>query len=109
MIYSLFQGIPNPLRRVVWPQLSEASKLVKKNAGVYSILLDKEAPKDSINLIELDIQRTFPTLSVFQEKSGQQALKNILHSFSVFHPMGYQQGISFIAGVLLTQVEEEVI
>lgn len=107
----LFQGLPDRLRPTAWPQLSGSIQLVQKSTGVYDILLKRQAPQAARDLLDLDIQRTFPTHPLFKEFQGpgQRALKNVLLSFSIFHSkIGYCQGISFIAAILLTQMDEEV-
>ena len=54
-------------------------------------------------MIEQDIERTFPDLKVFRKDSDQgQYLFNILTSWTAFREdIGYMQGMSQIAGMLL--------
>uniref|UniRef100_UPI00358DFFC1 TBC1 domain family member 14-like isoform X2 n=1 Tax=Myxine glutinosa TaxID=7769 RepID=UPI00358DFFC1 len=59
--------------------------------------------ENSLELIKLDISRTFPTLCIFQ-KGGpyHNVLQNILGAYTCYRPdVGYVQGMSFIAAVLL--------
>ena len=67
--------------------------------------LDKEK---SINLIDLDIGRTFSSIGVFKNESQLgNALKEILRIFVVSRPdIGYVQGLSYIAGTLLLQMDK---
>ncbi|KAI5626475.1 TBC1 domain family member 14 isoform X1 [Silurus asotus] len=61
---------------------------------------DREA---SLELIKLDISRTFPSLCIFQ-KGGpyHDVLHSILGAYTCYRPdMGYVQGMSFIAAVLI--------
>lgn len=59
--------------------------------------------------IRRDINRTFPNLKFFMElKSlGQNQLFNVLKAYSIFNPeVGYCQGMGFIAGMLLSHMDE---
>lgn len=60
--------------------------------------------------IIIDLSRTFPTQKYFQASlgPGQLALYNLLKAYSLFDPeVGYCQGLSFIAGVLLLHLDEK--
>ena len=71
----------------------------------YSIIKDKEK---SINIIDLDIERTFPYLGIFKGDSPMaQDLREILRVFVISRPdIGYIQGLSFIAGILLLNMDK---
>ena len=66
---------------------------------------DKEK---TINIIELDIERTFPYLGVFKGNSPMaEDLREILRVFVISRPdIGYIQGLSFIAGILLLNMDK---
>ena len=66
---------------------------------------DKEK---SINIIELDIERTFPYLGLFKGNSPMaEDLREILRVFVISRPdIGYIQGLSFIAGILLLNMDK---
>ena len=70
-----------------------------------SIIKDKEK---SINIIELDIERTFPYLGLFKGNSPMaEDLREILRVFVISRPdIGYIQGLSFIAGILLLNMDK---
>jgi len=67
--------------------------------------LDKEK---SINLIDLDIERTFSSLGIFKHESQLgNNLREILRIFVVARPdIGYVQGLSYIAGTLLLEMDK---
>ncbi|XP_070608464.1 TBC1 domain family member 12 isoform X2 [Erythrolamprus reginae] len=68
-------------------------------------LADREA---SLELIKLDISRTFPSLYIFQ-KGGpyHDLLHSVLGAYTCYRPdVGYVQGMSFIAAVLILNLEE---
>lgn len=65
---------------------------------------DKES---SVELIQLDISRTFPNLCIFQ-KGGPyyDILHSLLGAYVCYRPdVGYVQGMSFIAAVLILNME----
>lgn len=65
---------------------------------------DREA---SLELIKLDISRTFPNLCIFQ-KGGpyHDVLHSILGAYTCYRPdVGYVQGMSFIAAVLILNLD----
>jgi len=110
---AIFRGIPNDLRGVVWFQL--IGNIHQDYTTLYTNLLDlRESIKDqdiyrkNEKLIEKDLHRTFTTLEIF--KSGKllnRPLRNILTAFIVHRPdIGYVQGMSYLAGVLLMNLDE---
>ncbi|XP_062849534.1 TBC1 domain family member 14-like [Trichomycterus rosablanca] len=71
------------------------------NAGdTGSSCADREA---SLELIKLDISRTFPNLCIFQQGGPyHDVLHSVLGAYTCYRPdVGYVQGMSFIAAVLL--------
>jgi len=59
-------------------------------------------------LIERDLPRTFPTLGFFHDGGDmQQSLERILQAYACLRPdVGYVQGMSYIAAVLLLYMDE---
>ena len=73
--------------------------------------IEEEESKDkekSIIIIELDIERTFPYLGLFKGNSPMaEDLREILRVFVISRPdIGYIQGLSFIAGILLLNMDK---
>ena len=83
--------------------LSEKTK--KKYSKYITKTLDREK---SINEIDLDIERTFQSFGIFNKNSPlYENLREILRIFVVTRPdIGYVQGLSYIAGILLTQMDK---
>nr|DBA29340.1 TPA: hypothetical protein GDO54_009571 [Pyxicephalus adspersus] len=81
-----------------WKSLSMGgSEVENEDSGLSAA--DREA---SLELIKLDISRTFPNLCIFQ-KGGpyHDMLHSILGAYTCYRPdVGYVQGMSFIAAVL---------
>ncbi|XP_006893688.1 PREDICTED: TBC1 domain family member 14 [Elephantulus edwardii] len=65
---------------------------------------DREA---SLELIKLDISRTFPSLCIFQQGGPyHDMLHSILGAYTCYRPdVGYVQGMSFIAAVLTLNLD----
>ncbi|XP_052007969.1 TBC1 domain family member 14 isoform X1 [Xyrauchen texanus] len=65
---------------------------------------DREA---SLELIKLDISRTFPNLCIFQQGGPyHDVLHSILGAYTCYRPdVGYVQGMSFIAAVLILNMD----
>ncbi|KAJ6668908.1 hypothetical protein lerEdw1_007717 [Lerista edwardsae] len=87
-----------------WKSFGEAgAENDTEDAGVS--VADREA---SLELIKLDISRTFPSLYIFQ-KGGpyHDLLHSVLGAYTCYRPdVGYVQGMSFIAAVLILNLEE---
>ncbi|XP_032399236.1 TBC1 domain family member 1 isoform X1 [Etheostoma spectabile] len=109
------QGVPRQHRGEIWKFLSEQYLLRQTvpsrpptNHTPYKELLKQLTSQQHAILI--DLGRTFPTHPYFQEQlgAGQLSLYNLLKAYSLLDPeVGYCQGLSFIAGVLLLHMGEE--
>ncbi|KAL1023996.1 hypothetical protein UPYG_G00050040 [Umbra pygmaea] len=109
------QGVPRQYRGEVWKFLSEQYLLSQTvpsrppaNNMPYKELLKQLTSQQHAILI--DLGRTFPTHPYFQAQlgAGQLSLYNLLKAYSLLDPeVGYCQGLSFIAGVLLLHMAEE--
>ena len=57
---------------------------------------------DAMQLIEKDLDRTFPGHIYFETTEGTQALRNVLRAYAVSNPeVGYCQSMNYIAAVIL--------
>ncbi|XP_051557885.1 TBC1 domain family member 1 isoform X3 [Myxocyprinus asiaticus] len=110
------QGVPRQHRGEIWKFLSEQYLLRQEvpsakppnNDTPYKELLKQLTSQQHAILI--DLGRTFPTHPYFsiQLGAGQLSLYNILKAYSLLDPeVGYCQGLSFVAGVLLLHMSEE--
>nr|XP_057921475.1 TBC1 domain family member 1 isoform X3 [Doryrhamphus excisus] len=112
---SVAQGVPRQHRGEIWKFLSEQYLLKQTvpsrpptNDAPYKELLKQLTSQQHAILI--DLGRTFPTHPYFQAQlgAGQLSLYNVLKAYSLLDPeVGYCQGLSFIAGVLLLHMGEE--
>ena len=88
---------------------SENSSISLTTKKIYAKYIKQTLDKEkSINLIDLDINRTFSSLGIFKNESQLgNNLKEILRIFVVARPdIGYVQGLSYIAGTLLLQMDK---
>ncbi|XP_052795623.1 TBC1 domain family member 1-like isoform X2 [Mya arenaria] len=107
------QGVPQSKRGEVWWFLVEQHRLRVPDLQENTPEVDyNELLKQLTNhqhAILIDLGRTFPGHPYFslQLGSGQLALFNLLKAYSLMdHEVGYCQGLSFVAGILLMHMEE---
>ncbi|QSL65223.1 hypothetical protein MERGE_002532 [Pneumocystis wakefieldiae] len=94
------EGIPHPLRGLVWQSMSGAQNTHLEK--LFRTLRHKESPYDRI--IACDLARTFPCVDMFKEEGGdgQRKLHLVLRAFSLYDTeVGYCQGLGFIVAPLL--------
>ncbi|CAK9812241.1 TBC1 domain family member 1 [Anthophora quadrimaculata] len=91
LLHAIKQGVPKGKRGEVWQFLAEQFCL-------------KQPP------IDTHLGRTFPNHPYYSSPlgPGQLALFNLLKAYSLLdHEVGYCQGLSFVAGVLLLHMSED--
>ncbi|XP_062240021.1 TBC1 domain family member 14 isoform X2 [Platichthys flesus] len=122
-----WQGIPPSVRGKVW-SLAVGNDL-NITHELYNICLSRAREKwratpafsleteindagssdreSSLELIKLDISRTFPQLCIFQQGGPyHDVLHSILGAYTCYRPdVGYVQGMSFIAAVLILNLD----
>ncbi|KAM9335957.1 TBC1 domain family member 14 [Symphorus nematophorus] len=122
-----WQGIPPSVRGKVW-SLAVGNEL-NITHELYNICLARAKEKwkttpaptsepetedagssdreSSLELIKLDISRTFPHLCIFQQGGPyHDVLHSILGAYTCYRPdVGYVQGMSFIAAVLILNLD----
>nr|XP_046917341.1 USP6 N-terminal-like protein [Dermatophagoides farinae] len=106
-----YKGIPNALRGEVWGRLLNIQQLKQEQSGKYEEMLDCgfQYSKD-IRQIDLDVNRTYRKHIMFRERynTKQQMLFKVLVAYSVYNSeIGYCQGMSQIAALLLMYMDEE--
>ncbi|KAM3181826.1 hypothetical protein ACTXT7_013600 [Hymenolepis weldensis] len=100
------RGIPDSLRPEIWQKMAGYQATDQGLGEVYRILLTKPCQFDAD--IQRDLTRTLPAHNFFQDKSGQEVLFQLTRTYALYdEPVGYCQGISFIAAALLLHLPEE--
>ncbi|XP_009678449.2 TBC1 domain family member 4 isoform X2 [Struthio camelus] len=112
---TLKEGVPKSRRGEIWQFLAVQHRVRHR-------LPNKQQPPDisykellkqltaQQHAILVDLGRTFPTHPYFSTQlgAGQLSLFNLLKAYSLLDKeVGYCQGISFVAGVLLLHMSEE--
>ncbi|KAL5010531.1 hypothetical protein ScPMuIL_012836 [Solemya velum] len=107
----IYKGIPDSLRGEVWARLLTISKVKAEQEGVYVKMRTRARSKSpDIRQIDLDVNRTYRNHIMFRERYGvkQQALFHVLAAYSMYNTeVGYCQGMSEIAALLLMYLNEE--
>lgn len=107
----IYKGIPNSLRSQVWCKLLNLEKIEQENKGKYSemIKLARQYSTDA-RQIDSDVNRQFREHIHYRERYSikQQSLFNVLTAYAMYNSeVGYCQGMSGLAGVLLMYMDEE--
>ena len=108
------QGVPDPVRGFVWKLLAAARapadfRVLGKYAEL-SVSEGGEAQQKTFEQIDKDVPRTMTEHIYFRQRgrTGQEALTRVLRAYALFHPqLGYTQGMSSYAAVLLLYLTEE--
>uniref|UniRef100_A0A1B0DM40 Uncharacterized protein n=1 Tax=Phlebotomus papatasi TaxID=29031 RepID=A0A1B0DM40_PHLPP len=107
----IFKGIPNKLRPEVWLKLLGVKDVMKKWPTVYREMLRRARLfSTEVRQIDSDVNRQFREHMIFRERYSvkQQSLFNVLAAYSMYNSeVGYCQGMSSVAGLLLMYMDEE--
>jgi len=115
-----WRGLPPPVRGRVW-KLALPNTL-NLTPQLYNILVKRAeeqlehksctavggSREETLELIQLDVSRTFPQLCIFQAGGPYyRLLHNVLGAYVCYRPdIGYVQGMSFIAAILILNLDE---
>ena len=113
------KGIPHKVREWAWYSISAAERFStlfpSQQPSSSSSSTQRELPAADVpnattrDDIERDITRTFPRHSLFMRRNGpgQASLRRLLCCYASHDPeVGYCQGMGFIAGMMLTIMDE---
>ncbi|XP_058128722.1 USP6 N-terminal-like protein isoform X2 [Anopheles coustani] len=107
----VMKGIPDRMRSAIWRKLLDLDRLMLENAGVYERMLRIARNRSpDIRQIDFDVNRQFRNNIFYRERYSvkQQSLFRVLAAYSMYNTeIGYCQGMSTVAAVLLMYFDEE--
>lgn len=111
IVRRIYKGIPASVRGLVWARILSINKTREEQKDVYKIMRNRARKKSPhIRQIDIDVNRTYRNHIMFRERYGvkQQALFHVLAAYSMYNTeVGYCQGMSEIAALLLMYLNEE--
>lgn len=107
----IYKGIPNSLRIKVWCKLMDVNKVKSANPGKFQEMLKlAKLWSTDVRQIDSDVNRQFREHQFYRERYSEKqcSLFNVLCAYSMYNSeVGYCQGMSGLAGVLLMYMDEE--
>jgi len=111
MINRIYKGVPDSMRGPLWAILLNVDQLRKEQPKVYEKMKHiARLHSPDIRQIDLDVNRTYRDHDMFRDRYNQRqnALFHVLAAYSVYNTeVGYCQGMSQIAALLLMYLMEE--
>ncbi|XP_045600697.2 LOW QUALITY PROTEIN: uncharacterized protein [Procambarus clarkii] len=110
-IKRIYKGIPDRFRGVVWAKLLLLEKIKEEQRGKYEEMRRLGCKwSTDVRQIDLDVNRTYRDHTMFRKRytEKQQQLFHVLVAYSMYNQeVGYCQGMSQIAALLLMYLNEE--
>lgn len=107
----VYKGIPESMRGLVWGLILDLPKIRKEQSGIYEDMRNRAHRwSPDVRQIDLDVNRTYRNHLMFRRRYDvkQQALFHVLAAYSMYNTeVGYCQGMSQIAALLLMYLNEE--
>ncbi|XP_014218955.1 USP6 N-terminal-like protein [Copidosoma floridanum] len=107
----IYKGIPDRYRGQVWMLLLSIEKLKIEQAGKYQEMLDLARKwSTEIRQIDADVARQYRDHINYRERYSlkQRSMFYVLAAYSMYNmEVGYCQGMSVLAGLLLLYMDEE--
>lgn len=102
------KGIPISLRTEIWMVTSRA-KNIQQKSNKYVTFVENITDEEIIEMIQIDLPRTFPDNIYFDESSRlPRQLFKVLGAFAHQNQdVGYCQGLNYIAGLLILATKSE--
>lgn len=106
----IYKGIPDSIRGTVWKMLLEIDMIPNKTRIYEEFRAQARLNSPDIRQIDLDVNRTYRDHIMFRDRYSikQQDLFHVLAAYSMYNQeVGYCQGMSGIAALLLMYLNEE--
>lgn len=95
------------LRKQIWMIVSGSQRALDHNLSLYSDILKSQYQAEIVEIIKIDIPRTFPENIYFEVHKNE--LFNVLIAFAHQNSaVGYCQGLNYIGGLSLIVTKDEV-
>jgi len=103
------KGIPDSMRSRAWALISNVGRLKAEATVPFSeLMIRSDPPLEGYITIDKDLSRTFPQIGFFSQPGFIESLRHVLYAYcKADSELGYTQGMSFIAGMFLTYMDEE--
>nr|XP_051687500.1 USP6 N-terminal-like protein isoform X3 [Oryctolagus cuniculus] len=105
------KGIPAQVRGKVWAMMLSVDTRKAQNPGKFEEMKERaRLCSDQVQQIDEEVARTFRSHIMFRERYGakQRSLFEVLLAYSMYNPeLGYSQGLSHVAALLLMWLSEE--
>ncbi|KAK3884536.1 hypothetical protein Pcinc_011209 [Petrolisthes cinctipes] len=110
-IKRVYKGIPDRVRGIVWARLLFLDQMKEEQKGKYEEMRRLGCKwSTDVRQIDLDVNRTYRDHMMFRKRYDvkQQQLFHVLVAYSMYNQeVGYCQGMSQIAALLLMYLNEE--
>jgi hypothetical protein len=94
------KGIPDSVRGKAWQRILKMDEFEIRFPPIRVLVERAEDP--CYLVIDQDLERTFPQVGFFSKPEALNSLRRLLRAYAhTDHEIGYVQGMSFIAGMLL--------
>ncbi|XP_046845669.1 USP6 N-terminal-like protein isoform X2 [Xenia sp. Carnegie-2017] len=106
----IYKGIPDSMRGIVWKALLNIDRINNRTRLYEEFRAQARLYSPDIRQIDLDVNRTYRDHIMFRDRYGtkQQDLFHVLAAYSMYNQeVGYCQGMSGIAALLLMYLNEE--
>lgn len=107
----VMKGIPDRMRWPAWKKLLRVEESIATNPDTYQRMLNMARKYSTeVRQIDSDVNRQFRDNLAYRERYSvkQVSLFNVLNAYSIYNSeLGYCQGMSCVAGVLLLYMHEE--
>lgn len=98
------KGIPGEHRKQMWMYVSGVDSMMVDKPDLYNLLRRLTPKQNIINVVKIDVPRTFPENIFFRESIEMpEQLFNVLVAYAHHNnEVGYCQGLNYIVGMLFS-------
>lgn len=102
------KGIPDAIRQKAWKLILNYKQAKNELCRTPMSELLEYPKHEGYVTIDKDLSRTFPQIGFFSKPGFIESLRRVLYCYcQIDPPLGYTQGMSFLAGMLLAYMDEQ--